>query len=81
MYHLVLVLLVQLALGVHHLGLNPYADDVLHLTVPLDRLDVKAADIAAIKELWTGAAVQLTAQGIACEVPGKDARIYRLARK
>lgn len=64
-----------------YLSVINYADDALHLTVPFDRLDVKAADIAAIKELWTGAAVQPTAQGIASEVPGKDARIYRLTRK
>lgn len=45
------------------------------------RLGIDAADVGAVRELWTGTTVGHDADGFSYDVPAKDARIYRIAKK
>lgn len=46
---------------------------------PYARLGVDQSDFASVQELWTGQS--LSASGLTVDIPPKDVRIYRLARR
>lgn len=56
-----------------------YADEPLHLTIPL--ADLSARTLSEAKELWTGEQFSLPQPQFPVSVPAKDARLYRFTLK
>lgn len=50
-------------------------------SLSFDRLGIDPASVDSVKELWTGADVNVTSEGFSYYVPAKDARIYRIHKK
>ena len=48
--------------------------------IPFADLGIDAANVKAIRELWTGSAVTPSATGFQYNVPASDARIYRIEK-
>ena len=49
--------------------------------ITFERLGIDAANVASIKELWTGEDITPSATGFSYDVPFSDARIYRISKK
>lgn len=58
-----------------------YESSQLTGEIPLSLLDITADDYSEIKELWTGETATSTNEALQYNVPQKDARVYRFAKK
>lgn len=58
-----------------------YSSRTIFGTIPLERLGLTTGNVGTIKELWIQNEVSLASGGFYYQVPGNDARIYRITKK
>ena len=65
----------------HHLYVacfNYGAEGDLSDSVSMEALDIDPRKVVSVKELWTGRSVAVENGELHYDIPGKDARIYRI---